>query len=247
MNWLNPVSRTEQEAWDLALDNKAMVMGLLYKYVNSHSLPWYKGDALQAELESFAWEGMLEACIKWDESKGALSTFAYPCVTNAMNARMKVLMRMGTKLSGGGFKKGEKGIRPILNSLEGHRANAEAEEITEPLEDLGHNAFMPEPEPLMEDVIIDELRTKALMAKIEKELVALEALGPEPYAQVLRLMYLTEPTHERLNGGRSLGSGLTLEEVGRKLGLSTTTVKTLHDEALYWLQQRLLATGEEYE
>ena len=237
--------RSEEEAWNLALDNKAMVMGLLYRYVNTHSLPWYRGDALQAELESFAWEGMLEACIKWDETKGTLSTFAYPCIRNAMNARMKVLQRMGTKLSGGGFKKGEKGIRPMLNSLEGTKANAEDEEIKEP---EGISAFMPEPEPLMEDVIVNELSTNALMAKIEKELVALEALEPlVPYAQVLRLMYLTEPTHERLNGGRSLGSGLTLEEVGRELELSTTTVKTLHDEALYWLQQRLRAAGEEYE
>lgn len=241
--------RSEQEAWDLALDNKALVMSLIYKYINSHGTDWYKGDDLQAELESFAWEGMHEACLKWDPSKGALSTFAYPCVTNAMNARMKVLMRMGTKVSGN-FKKGEKGIRPYLNSLDS--LNALSQERTyeasgtnayDSLSESTHNAFMPEPEALMEDVIINALAQSHLIARVNKILEQMEY----PYALVFRLIYMHEPTHQRIEHGRSLGSGLTLEEIAQKMGKSTTWVKTVHDEAIQYIRFRLEAEGETYD
>lgn len=242
--------RTDQEAWDLALDNKALVMGLIYKYVNSHATDWYKGEDLKAELESCAWEGMHEACRKWDPSKGTLSTYAYPAVTNAMNARMKVLMRMGTKISGGGFKKGEKGVRPYLNSLDGLNALKEKEAFEasgtnayDSLSESAHNAFMHEPEALMEDVIINALTLENLMAIVNKILDQME----EPYATIIRLMYLNAPTHERIEHGRSLGSGLTLEEVATILGKSTTWVRAAHDEALYYLKQRLEAKGEGYD
>lgn len=237
--------RTDQEAWDMALDNKYLMYQVLNKYVRSHSLPWYAGKDLLAELESFAWEGFFDACRRWDESKGfTLSTYAYPSITNALNARMKVLERMGTSMAGG-YKKGEKVERPKLSSLDKlDEVNAKQrdEENRNVLSDLNPQPWY-EPQPSMEDAVVDAIEQEALIASVHKILSTMQ----EPYATVFRDTYITEPTHERRPGGISLGSGLTLKEIGSKYGRDTTWVKGILDEAVEYIRHRLKAEGIEWD
>ena len=238
--------RTWQEAWDLALDHKGMLYQLLYAYVRKHSLPFYKGEDLQKELESYAWEGFFEACRKWDESKGyTLSTYAYPAVTNAMNARMKVLERMGTSMQGH-YQKGTGPLqqaesqRPKLSSLEGldemfaTQRNLD-EGADRSLADIYRQPWQ-EQEPNHADVVVDAITQAETVGRI-REIVSNMS---EPHRKVFTLMFLTDPTHER-EIKRGLGTGYTLSEVAKEFGRSTTWAREVLDEALEYIRYQLRA------
>lgn len=238
--------RTWEEAWDLALDHKGMMYQLLYAYVRKHSLPFYKGEDLLKELESFAWEGFFEACRKWDESKGyTLSTYAYPAITNAMNARMKVLERMGTSMQGY-YKKGEGPLqkgnapRPKLSSIEGldelrHNALRLDGENDYSLADIYTQPWQGE-EPGLEDTVIDAIHQAETIDRIK----AIVDKMPDPHGRVFRLMFLTPPTHDR-EIKRGLGTGYTLSEVAKEYGRSTTWAKEVLDECLEYIRFQLKA------
>jgi len=238
--------RTWQEAWDMALDHKGLMYQLLYAYVRKHSLPWYTGQDLQAELESYAWEGFFDACRKWDESKGyTLSTYAYPAVTNAMNARMKVLERMGTSMQGHNVKGQGTLPRPHLESIEGEDEKKAKRYIEDESKD-GHGLgdLLKQPwqqwEPLMEDVVVDAISQAEQVARIRR---VVEDMS-EPHKTIFELMFLTDPTHERTpRGGRSIGSGYTLKEAAQQFGRSTTWAKEVLDEAIEYIRFQLDALG----
>lgn len=234
--------RTWQEAWDLALDHKGIMYQLLYAYVRKHSLPWYQGEDLQAELESYAWEGFFDACRKWDASKGyTLSTYAYPAITNAMNARMKVLSRMGSSMQGHNTKGQGQLPRPHLESVQAEDEKKASRYIDDENRD-GHSLtdVYPQPwsehEPLMEDVVVDAIHQAGRVAEIVRIVDAMS----EPHKTVFQLMFLTEPTHDRpANGGRGLGSGYTLRETADHFGRSTTWAKEVLDEAIEYIRYHL--------
>ena len=238
--------RSWAEAWDLALDNKGIMYQLLYKYLRGHSLPFYKGDALRAELESFAWEGFFEACRRWDESKGLkLSTYAWPAVQNAMNARMIVLERMGSTMTGK-YTSEEKGIqRPRLSSMEAlderRAAQYDSEGQEYGLADIYQQPWARETEA-MEDVVIDAVYQAETVERIRKHVSSMS----EPHKTVFELMYFTPPTHPRnLNSeGRGLGSGYTLSEVAKKYRRSTTWAREILDECFDYIRFQLEAESE---
>lgn len=239
-----PSKRTWQEAWDLALDHKGIMYQLLYTYVRKHSLPWYTGPDLQAELESYAWEGFFDACRKWDEKKGTLTTYAWPAVTNAMNARMKVLERMGSSMQGHNVKGQGQLPRPYLESIEHEdekKANRYIEDDSKDGHGLGDLIRQPwqQWEPLMEDEVIDAISQAEQVAKITR---IVEGMS-EPHKTVFELMFLTSPTHERRPGGRSLAPGYTLKEAAQQFGRSTTWAKETLDEAIEYIRFQLDAEG----
>lgn len=230
----------------MALDHKGLMYQLLYAYVRKHSLPWYSGPDLQAELESYAWEGFFDACRKFDESKGyTLSTYAYPAVTNAMNARMTVLERMGSTMHGHNVKGQGKLPRPHLDSIQAQdekkaRWNTEMGESAD-----GHSLgdLHPQPwqqwEPLMEDVVVDAIAQAEQVGRIR---AIVEGMS-EPHKTVFELMFLTDPTHERRPGGRGLSPGYTLKEAAQQFGRSTTWAKETLDEAIEYIRFQLDAEG----
>lgn len=226
----------------MALDNKGIMYQLLYKYINTHSLPYYKGQDLGKELESFAWEGFFEACRNWDEGKGyTLSTYAWPAIINALNARMKVLERMGTNMQGH-YNKGEGGRpRPGLSSLEG-LDERKAKELTDGDPERSLADIYTQPwqghEPGLEDSVIDAIEQAETLERIREIASGMS----EPHKEVFTLMYLTPPTHDR-NLLRGLGTGYTLEEVARHLGKSTSWVKVVLHEALDYIRFQLRARG----
>ena len=242
--------RSWQEAWDLALDHKGIMYQLLYKYVRSHGLPFYTGEALQKELESFAWEGFFEACRQWDEAKGTLTTYAYPSITNAMDSRMKVLERMGSNMQGH-YKKGEGPLtggapRPKLSSLEQlderRQADVEMEEgNSRSIADIYTQPWQGE-EPSLEDTVIDAIHQAETVDRIKGIVDSM----PDPHKTIFTLMYLTEPTHDR-RPKRGLGSGYTLSEVAKHFRRDTTWARKQLDEALDYIRFQLDAQGEEYE
>lgn len=235
--------RTNEEAWDLALDNKNLMFKVLNAYVSKHSLPYYKGEALRTELESFAWEGFFDACKSWDETKGfQLSTYAYPSITNALNTRMKVLERMGSSMQGH-YTKGEKGERPRLSSLEGidkvYASKVGAIDAVDSIADLKPNP-MQEPEPSMEDVIVNSIYQEELMHKIRAIVKGMS----EPHATVFTLAFLTEPTHDRSRYSVSVTTGWTTREIAEKHRQSTSWVKSILDEAIEYIRLHLEQEGE---
>lgn len=241
--------RTWAEAWDLALDHRGLMYQLLYKYVRTHSLPWYRGEDLQKELESYAWESFFEACRKWDESKSKLSVYVYPSVINAMNARMKVLERMGTSLQGH-YAKGTGplatgGKRPELSSIQqlDERFAArmmDREEGERSLADIYRQPWQGE-EPSLEDTVIDAVDQAATLDRIKSIVDKMS----EPHKQVITLMYFTPPTHDRVLKGKAmgLGSGYTLSEVAKHFRRSTNWAKETLDEALDYIRFQLEAQG----
>jgi len=216
---------------------------LLYAYVRKHSLPWYKGADLQAELESYAWEGFFDACRKYDETKGyTLSTYAYPAVINAMNARMRVLERMGTSMQGHNVKGQGHLPRPYLGSIQEADEKAAERNIDRDQAADGfslgdvHAQPWQEFEPLMEDVVVDAI---AQAEQVQRIRAVVEKMS-EPHKTVFELMFLTDPTHERApRGGRSIGSGLTLKETAERFGRSTTWAKEILDEAIEYVRYQL--------
>lgn len=231
--------RTWQEAWDMALDHKGIMYQLLYAYVRKHSLPWYSGEDLQAELESYAWEGFFDACRKYDESKGyTLTTYAYPAITNAMNARMKVLSRMGSSMQGHNVKGQGTLPRPHLESIQGmSEFQGEKNEEGDAPQNVGELYPQPwsEHEPLMEDVVVDAIEQADRVQEVARIVEGMSS----PHKEVFELMFLRDPTHERRPGGRSLGPGYTLKETAQEFGRSTTWAKEILDEAIEYIRYHL--------
>ena len=112
--------REPEEAWALAVENSGLVYSVLFRFINNHdNLVWYRGNDLQAEIESFAWEGMYNACLLWDSSKGTLSTYAVPAIYNTMLHALDKLIKMGGNQKGGGNVKLKYDKTPPIFSLEG--------------------------------------------------------------------------------------------------------------------------------
>ena len=228
--------RTNEEAWDLALDNRGLMYKILGKYVQSHGLPYYSGEALRAELEGPAWEALYHACKHWDEKKATLGTFAWKSVVNGLNARMKVLARMGSSLQGGNTK-GVKMPRPALSSIEGMNAR-KAEtvgngDLPDNYADTLNQPWAVE-EVSMEDEIIDTIDR---LEKVERIKRVVEQMS-EPHKTVFTLAYFEEPTHERMEN-TSKTSGLTMHEIADRYGRSTTWVKHTLEEATEYIQWQI--------
>ena len=233
----------------MVLENKDLLYKLLNQFVWSHTLPYYSGKDLLAELESYAWEAFFHACRRWDPAKGyTLSTYAYPAVTNAMRHRMKVLARMGSSMIG--YQ--EKGIvhqRPKLSSLE---ALDERKNQALNTESVFHNKLsdlMPSATSLdnnniyisLEEEIINSTSGSELMTKLNTIL----GFMPEPHATVFRLVHMTKPTHPRRELKKNKGTGLTLSEVGQRYGRSTTWVGQILEEAMEYVRHHMVHLEEE--
>jgi RNA polymerase sigma factor (sigma-70 family) len=235
------VLRTNAEAWALSLENKALVYRQLYKYVNAKSLNWYRGDDLRIELESYAWEGMLEACRRWDPALGKLSTYAVPTINNYLVRGMNILAKMGGNVKSGGSIKGAhaKMETPWVDSLEqwqetqaeqqdGQGGRGLAETMPQPWQD---------PDNTFEDDIVGDIGDSQVTQRI-KEIVD---QMPEPHRTAFQLMHFTEPTHDKKP--HALGSGLTLKEISEIMGRDTTIVRKWLLEAEEYIRHQL-DTGE---
>lgn len=238
-----PGIRSYTEAWDLALDHKGIMYQLLYAYVRKHSLPWYQGEDLQKELESYAWEGFFDACRKWDPTKGyTLSTYAYPAVRNALNARMKVLERMGTSMIGHNQTKGEVHKRPYLESIQREDERKASRNEGELSDSANIADLTPQPwmdfEPLMEDAVVDAIDQAEKVQRIAR---IVEGMS-EPHKTIFESMFFSDPTHERAK--RSIGAGLTLKEAASEFGRSTTWAREILDEAIEYIRHHLEAENE---
>ena len=225
----------------MALDHKGLMYQVLNKYVSNHSLPYYKGQDLMVELESDAWEGFFQACLRWDEAKGTLSTFAYPSIKNALNARMKVLERMGSSMVGHQVE-GKIFSRPALSSLEQLDERRHPEDgiygFYNSLSDLLPNAMdHSEVEPSMEDAVVERIdqeeKMKAIRAVVEKM--------DEPYKDIFTLIYLEKPTHDIAKSAESrlIGGGWTIREVAKKYRRDTGWVKEILDEAVDYVRYQM--------
>jgi RNA polymerase sigma factor (sigma-70 family) len=236
--------RAPEEAWALAEANSGLVYSILFKFVNSHdNLVWYKGDDLQAELESFAWEGLYEACLLWDESKGKLSTYAYPSITNSILQALDKLIRMGGNQKGGAQIPLKYKTPPPVFSLD---ALSEAQ-VRE--HDMDHiTTLMDElPQPwqdteLEEDKIIAGLDKERLVKKIYE----LTEKMPEPHRSVFKLMALG-PERKSDYAHYIRYPSMGLRETGEILHLPDKKVKKIYEEAVEWMENQLAAINYKME
>jgi hypothetical protein len=222
--------RTTEEAWNLALENRGLLYRYLHRFVNRSRLEWYSQDALEQELESYAWEGFYNACLYWDPNKGTLATYSYPAITNFLVRAIIKLGRMG-----GNYIGMKKGSGVFLNSIEGeddwHRMiNGGAQD---PLREEASGIADSLPQPWMastednsfEDQVIDSIEherlVKALMATIPK-------MG-EPYVTMVKLKFSDPPK--------------TLQEVADATGYSRAWVAEKLTEAFEFLGHQLAAQG----
>lgn len=234
--------REPEEAWELALANKGLVMSQLFKFLNSHdNLVWYKGDDLRAELESVAWEGMYNACLLWEPSKGRLSTYAVPAIRNTMLQALDKLMKMGGNQKGGQLVKLKYEVTPPVFSLDSmsearaknfdaETVNSYADEIPQPWQDTETD----------EEKLLTRLDNERMAKKIEE----LTDRMPEPHQSVFRLMALTPD--DGLSPGRGQRirySAMGIRKACLILHYADDKVRDLWLEALDWMELQLEAAG----
>jgi len=238
--------REPEEAWEIAKQNSGLVYSILFKFINNHdNIVWYKGNDLQAELESHAWEGMYNACLYWDESKGTLSTYAVPSIQNSMKKALDKLMKMGGNQKGGGQIPLKYKTTPPVFSLDAlteawqdnsdYPANIEdsfANKIPQPWADLETE----------EEKILESFDKERMVKKIEE----LAEIMPEPHRSVFKIMALG-PREEIAYGHYIRYATMGMRKAGKKLHFADRKVKKLYLESLEWMENQLKAAnyGEE--
>jgi RNA polymerase sigma factor (sigma-70 family) len=235
-----PILRSSEEAWALALKNEKLLYHTLNKFISSHSLYWYQGVDLRAELESYAWETFYDVALRWNKDKGAFSSYAVKATYNTFLRVMKKLSRLGGNSKSGRKANGEATTpmpTPFVSSM-----NSIIEDRGLDLNDSDSLALGDEVE--FEDQLIDKLDAQRKV----KALAEIVSQMEEPYKKIYSLVYfsgLTEPSNT------SYRKGLTIQEVGKAVGCSKTTVMKYLAEAedyvLFQLQSRGLVKEEEEE
>lgn len=234
--------REPDEAWAMALENKGLVYHVLLSYLRSQgAIAWYKDEALRAELESHAWEGMYQACLAWDESKGKLSTYAVPSIHNSIIKAVNKLISMGGNRRGGPGTPGEGMEFPKVFSTEA--IDASMQEILEAEEINSISDTIPQPWEA-ENVFEDDLLDKLDMERTERKVRELAERMPEPHREVFKLMVLG-PQQEPIRGQtrKSFGPSMTQRQASKELHYSLLKVRGLYLEAVEWMGYQLEAAG----
>jgi RNA polymerase sigma factor (sigma-70 family) len=238
--------RTIQEAWNMAQENKGLMYRALGRFVYKYSLPWYSREELQVELESYAWEAMFKACLKWDESKGKLSTYAIKSVNNMLYDKYNLLKNMG-------ITHVNRDNAVWMDDLDAESKDYEDEDTDQDIRD-----YTPQPWQ-SKDKSVEEL---ILESNLGNEIENILGQMSEPHASILRLAYdlgrdetpfSFRVESSSISGGDALtrnpngrgrkGKYLSVGEIGEQLGLATWKTKILLHEAENVLRDQLKEAG----
>lgn len=237
--------RTPEEAWNMAVDEKELMLYTVNRFMKGSRPSWYRWepDLWRQELESIGWEAFYNACLYWDPSRGRLSTYAVPTIQRRLSRHLQRTIRAGgnSRVRGKHSEITEKFPSIFsLGDLEGEQRDRlgeydevwSYEDVTPPVwSDLVDNSF--------EDRVIDEADGERFLTQVETVVDGMS----EPHRTVFRLVHLEDPSHDRSQYSLARGSGSTLREVGSRLGIDKSRVGIILDEAEEYVRFQLEAKG----
>lgn len=221
--------RSNDEAWELAVEHSDLMWSIFNKFLNTHYNVWFDRKGLSAELESYAWEGMYKACRLWDEDKGALSTYAYPAVERYLLRGYERTLRMGFTAQGN-YAKGETKDPVSLYSYNYWEEENPEFEISSFLDwyrqpwqtDIDNGEFE-------DDVVI-----KVDAERLRNKLFPILERMTEPHRSVFEVAHLREresDPHIAANLNIQHGAQHSYSEIGEILDMPRATVREVLQEA----------------
>lgn len=240
--------RSSDEAWQIVLDNKGLLISIVNRFMKDRYLAWYSQEAFRDELDSIAYEAFHRAALEWDPDRGSLATYTFPVIWNDLQDWLNRSIKMGGNYrSGGGKATKTEGYVKVF-SLQDYGSNDESTVFNHIEEELP-NIFQLETEDnTFEDDLLDRLYEEQFFKDLEEILGEMDM----EHEDIFRAVHpIGEGVREnpKLAAISKAGGGLSIAETAKLVGRNKKYVTRLLEEAREYVVFQLMKRGygEEYD